>query len=178
VSIDDFSGLVPNQDGSATPNLVEPGESGRAGRLLRTGVVVVAVLALAALTWFLAAPHIRTALWRRRRATAGDARERVLVDWRQAVSDLRRYGYDVTPSDTPLETAARLGGRPGAEALAPLAEQATAAAYGDAPLDADDEREAHRRAHKLQVGLRRHHDVRHRLAARLDVTGRHPARQR
>jgi hypothetical protein len=176
VSVDDFSGLVPNQDGSATLDALAPDGGGRAGRFLRTGLAVVTVLLLAALTWFLAAPHVRAALWRRRRTTAAGPRERVLVDWDQAVSDLRRYGYDVTPSDTPLETAARLGGRPGAEALVPLARQASAAAYGVGTIDGEDEREAHRRAHKLQVGLRRHNDLRHRLAARLDMSTRHPAR--
>jgi transglutaminase-like putative cysteine protease len=177
VSVDDFSGLVPNQDGSATPDALTGGEAGRAGRLLRTGLVVVGVLLLAAVVWFLAAPHVRMAVWRRRRATAGGPRERVLVDWNQALSDLRRYGYDVAPSDTPLETAARLGGRPGAEALVPLAEQASAAAYGAGTIDSDDEREAHRRAHKLQVGLRRHNDLRQRLTARLDMTTRERARR-
>jgi transglutaminase-like putative cysteine protease len=165
-AIEDFTGLVPNQDGSSGP-LQNEGDGGRTGRILRAALVVVGVLLAAAVVWILVAPHARAALWRRRRASAAGPRERVLVDWQQAVSDLRRHGYDVIPSDTPLETSARLAGRPGAEALAPLAVQATAAAYGDAPVEPEDEREAHRCARRLQAGLRRHNDVRHRFAARV-----------
>jgi transglutaminase-like putative cysteine protease len=168
VSVDDFSGLVPNQDGSGTANPTQSGGGRDWAATARTALVVLLVAVAALLVWTLIAPRVLAARWHRRRVAADDERERVLVDWRHAVSTLRRYGYDTNPSETPLEMAARLSGRPGAEALAPLAERATAAAYSDQPTSGDDERETHRGVRRLQAGLRRHRDVKHRVLARVD----------
>jgi transglutaminase-like putative cysteine protease len=166
---EDLAGLAPSPDGAVADGDASS-VSRNIGRWMRRILVVAVAIAAVAGLWVLVAPHLRAARWRRRRSAAADARERVLVDWHEAVSDLRRYGYDVSASETPLEMATRLGGRPGADELAPLAEQATVAAYGDAPVTEDEERDAHDRVRTLQAGLRRHRDLRHRISARLDVS--------
>ncbi|HUZ44333.1 MAG TPA: DUF3488 and transglutaminase-like domain-containing protein [Acidimicrobiales bacterium] len=108
-----------------------PGRSGPPGSVLIALLVAVAL----ALLWVVGVPAARRYRRLSRRRGAADDPERILVAWQEANEWLDLAGYPRRPDETLLEHAGRAGvgaglGPSAATALAGLADQASAAAYG------------------------------------------------
>jgi len=139
----DAAGTPPPAAAATTTTAAPDEDGGDAGGLIRrlSRILLVALgLAVAAGLWIASVPLVRRARRGRRRASARDAAERVLVAWTEADESLRVARARRRPSETLVEHAQRAGGSvpPDArQALQRLASEATSASYAEViPTDA------------------------------------------
>lgn len=157
-------GTVPSPAAAAPPparhrlNLREssgpppgPSRSGHPGPVLITSLVILALTLL----WVVGVPAVRRYRRLARRREAADDSDRILVAWREANGWLDLAGYPRRPEETLAEHAGRAGAGAGldpsaATALAQLADQASAAAYGGPEADTGGAATAQRRAAEVE----------------------------